>query len=109
MKKEELKKNTEQVKRDWLRAQSRMLEYQHQKVENNRVCDDMKTQAAVLLAKKLRMNAEVTQLTKEIASLRSSRKLLDTEMKKHNEALHVAKETKIRLANENFNKESDFK
>jgi chromosome segregation ATPase len=55
------------------------------------------------------MNSEVTQLTKEITSLRSSRKLLDTEMKKHNEALHAAKETKIRLANENFNVESDFK
>lgn len=69
----------------------------------------MKTQTAVLTAKKLRMNKEVIQLTQEITVLRSSRKLLDTEMKKHNEALHMAKETKIRLANDNFNVENDFK
>jgi len=73
------------------------------------LCDEMKTKSSILNSKKLRLNNSVIQYQKEISHLKTSRGLLDSEMKKLNEVLAKNKEVKVRLTNDNFNIENEFK
>lgn len=72
-------------------------------------CDEMRTKSAILESKKLRLNNSVQQYTKEIAQLKLSHKLLESEMRKLNEVFANNKNSKTKLANDNFNIENDFK
>jgi len=72
-------------------------------------CDEMRTKSSILESKKLRLNNSVTQYTREIAQLQLSRKLLESEMRKLNEVFAKNKDSKTKLANDNFNIEHEFK
>lgn len=72
-------------------------------------CDELKTKSAILESKKLRLNNQVNQYTKEIENLKLSRKLLESEMRKLNEVFAKNKDSKTKLANDNFNIEHEFK
>jgi chromosome segregation ATPase len=106
---EELKQNILNVQKQWITNQLKLINDQQKKQTVSAECDELKTKSAILESKKLRLNNQVNQFSKEIENLKLSRKLLESEMRKLNEVFAKNKDSKTKLANDNFNIEHEFK
>jgi len=106
---EELKAEFLNVQKQWITNQAKLIDEQQRKMKISDEAGEMRTKSAILESKKMRLNNSVQQYTKEIAQLELSRKLLESEMRKLNEVFAKNKDSKTKLANDNFNIEHEFK
>ena len=106
---EELKAEFLNVQKQWITNQAKLIDEQQRKMKISDEAGEMRTKSAILESKKMRLNNSVQQYTKEIAQPELSRKLLESEMRKLNEVFAKNKDSKTKLANDNFNIEHEFK